>query len=227
MKRTLASSIVICLMMMACDHSPENSPEQKSQAKQSSKPGETNLESYGIKSSTIPQGLSLGDHLPDITMKTDDDQMISLADLYHEQPLVVIFYRGYWCPVCNRYLSTFAERAVELENAGAKILAITPESYDNTEKTIQNTGIDFTVISDIDGSVMTAFDVNFQVTDDYHQTIKENLNASISASNASNEAVLPIPATFVIDTNGVVIYRQFDPNYKNRASIEDILKYLP
>lgn len=160
-------------------------------------------------------------------MKSSESEEISLESLYRDKSLVVIFYRGYWCPACSRHLSEFAERAIEIENAGAQIIAVTPETYENAEKTIDNTGIDFTVISDADGSVMSAFDVLFDVTDDYNEMIEDKLNASIREINGNKDATLPVPATFIIDTKGKIVYRQFNPDYKQRASVNDILENLP
>ncbi|WP_127845829.1 peroxiredoxin-like family protein [Psychroflexus aestuariivivens] len=212
--------VSVILLIAACN---ENTPNQK---KKDTKQ-ELGIKKHGVSENSNPKGLKIGDNAPVITMKSSNSEEISLESLYRTQPLVVIFYRGYWCPVCNRHLSEFAERAVEIENAGAKIIAVTPETYENTEKTIDNTGIDFTVISDADGSVMTAFDVQFDVTDEYHSMIEEKLNASISETNANKQATLPVPATFIIDTNGRIVYKQFNPDYKQRASVNDILENLP
>lgn len=123
-------------------------------------------------------------------------------------------------------MSEFAENAKAIEAKGAKIVAVTPETYENIEKTKSQTGADFTIISDVDGAVSKAFDVNFSVTEAYQAMIQEKLNASIANTNANKKADLPVPATFIIDTNGKIIYRQFDPDYKNRASIAEILSHL-
>ncbi|WP_257667945.1 peroxiredoxin-like family protein [Parapedobacter tibetensis] len=209
-------------LIVSCQNSADN--QEKSTGSSADNP---DLTAYGIENSTHPKGLKIGDTVPDIAMQTSDLKEITIKELYNDRPLVVIFYRGYWCPVCNKHLSEFAARAAEIENAGARIIAVTPESYDKADITIEKTGMDFTVISDIDGSVMKAFDVQFDVTEDYHTMIEDELNASITETNASKSAVLPVPATFIIDTNGKVVYRQFNPDYKERASIDDILNNLP
>jgi peroxiredoxin len=214
------------LLIAACSDNKSNQKEndQKTDTSTSQK---LDLTQFGINKNSKPKGLSVGDHVPMITMMSSNSEEISLESLYREQPLVVIFYRGYWCPVCSQHLSEFAERAIEIEKAGAQIIAVTPETYENTEKTVNKTGVDFTIISDADGSVMKAFDVQFDVTDDYYEMIEANLHASIRETNANNQASLPVPATFIIDTNGKLVYTQFNPDYKQRASVDDILKNLP
>lgn len=183
--------------------------------------------SLGMETNTIPKGLIVGDEAPNISMTTSENKTVTLKYFYEKQPIVVIFYRGYWCPICNKYLSEFAVKAASIENAGAKIIAISSESYENASKTIENNKIGFTVISDFDGSIMEAFDVKFDVTKEYQEMIQDKLGVSVSETNANKESVLPVPATFIIDKNGKIVYKQFDPNYKNRASVQDILAHLP
>ena len=83
------------------------------------------------------------------------------------------------------------------------------------------------MILDKDESLMQAFDVDFEVTNGYHKKIKTFLFADIAKNNNKETAKLPVPATFIIDQSGTISYRQFDLNYKNRASIKEIVKNLP
>lgn len=183
--------------------------------------------SLGIDETAIPKGLYVGDDAPKLNFTTTDNKKETLASYYGKQPVVIIFYRGYWCPVCNKHLTEFAEKAKQIEAAGAKLIAISSESYDNVAKTKEQTGANFTIISDADGSITKAFDVNFKVTDEYQAMIQDKLKASIIETNANKQADLPVPATFIIDKNGKIVYKQFNPDYKDRASVEDILKNLP
>jgi len=181
----------------------------------------------GMDTTLIPKGLNVGDKAPEITFTTVYNKKETLASYYEKQPVVIIFYRGYWCPVCNKHLTEFAEKAKEIEAAGAKLIAISSESYDNVAKTKEQTGANFTIISDADGSIRKAFDVNFKVTEEYQAMIQDKLKASIAETNANKQAELPVPATFIIDKSGKIVYKQFNPDYKVRASVEDILNNLP
>lgn len=183
--------------------------------------------SLGMKDTYIPKGLNIGDDAPKLNFTTADNKKATLQSYYKKQPVVIIFYRGYWCPVCNKHLSEFAQKAKQIETAGAKLIAISSESYDNVAKTKEQTGANFTIISDTDGSIRKAFDVNFKVTEEYHAMIQDKLKASIAETNANKQAELPVPATFIIDKSGKIVYKQFNPNYKIRASVEDILNNLP
>ncbi|UNY98645.1 AhpC/TSA family protein [Zhouia spongiae] len=182
---------------------------------------------FGMESIDVPTGLNVGDLAPDVMMLLADGQKVALKDLYSKQPVVLIFYRGYWCPVCNRYLAKFAKDAHKIEELGAKIIAVTPQDYDNIDKTAEKNETNFTIVSDRDETIMKVFDVDYRVTDNYQQKVLKGLNTSIAGTNASNEAVLPVPATYIIDQSGKIVYKQFDPDYRNRASVDEILAHLP
>lgn len=183
--------------------------------------------SIGMDTTSIPKGINVGDNAPEIMFTTDQNKKETLASYYEKHPVVIIFYRGYWCPVCNKHLTEFAEKAKEIGAAGAKLIAISSESYDNVAKTKEQTGANFTIISDVDGSISQAFDVNFKVTSAYQAMIQDKLKASIAETNENKQAELPVPATFIIDKLGKIVYKHFNPSYKVRASVEDILNNLP
>ncbi len=186
---------------------------------------EIDYASYGMKATDAPKGLAKGTKAPEVNL-TIDGQSTALASLYKDQKVALIFYRGYWCPACNKHLSEFAERAKELEEKGIKLIAITPEAQEGVEKTKERIKANFTIVSDTDGSLQEAFDVDYDVTESYLGKVQEKLNVAISENNANGKGQLPVPATYLIDTNGTIVFAHFDPNYSKRASIDDILAAL-
>lgn len=216
-------SFLILISITAC----KNESKPSKVKKESKATVQNDNTKFGIDTSSNPQGLAVGTIVPNVTLNLDDGTSQNLADMYKKQTVVLFFYRAYWCPVCNKHLSAFAKEAGKLKDKGVKLIAVTPESYDNVAKTRKQTGIKFTVVSDADDSILKAFKVDFKVTDSYQQMIQDRLNASIAKTNANGEAVLPVPATFIIDKTGTIVYRQFDPDYKNRAGVADILAHLP
>lgn len=224
--------LALLLVLAACKQEQKQKDEEKETVSEQEttetvdKPA-VDYAKLGMDTGDIPEGLEEGDPAPVVTFVSEDGESIALEDLYKDQPVVVLFYRGYWCPVCNKYLSDFATKAKQIEDEGAMLVAVTPESYDNVAKTVENTGADFTIFSDADGQIIEAFDVDFDVTEDYQNLIEEKLGASIAEGNASGDAVLPVPATFIINTDGQVVFRQFNPDYTQRASVEEIIEHLP
>lgn len=226
--KNLLFTMLIATALISCkkEVKEETQPETVVTETQTADPA-IDYASLGIEQTAIPKGLNVGDYAPELTLTTAENKKETLASYYGKQPVVVIFYRGYWCPVCNKHLTEFAEKAKEIEATGTKLIAISSESYENVAKTKEQTGANFTIISDADGSIMKAFGVDFKVTEEYQAMIQDKLNASIKETNANKQAELPVPATFVIDKSGKIVYKQFNPDYKIRASVEDILNNLP
>lgn len=173
-----------------------------------------------------PEGLKTGMKAPDFTLKAPDGQVIKLSEELKKQPVVLMFYRGQWCPVCTRYLAGFQETAPQIAAKGARVIAVTLETNDNIAKTIEKTKIDFTVLSDENSSVMNDYKVLFSVTDAYQDRIRKGKEVDIAFNNGKTVAQLPVPATYVIGQDGVIKFVQFDLNYKNRASVNDIIQQL-
>lgn len=225
--KKLMIAIFVATAIVSCKKQAKEEIQPKTPKEAITKELSIDYASIGMDTTSIPRGLNVGDNAPEITFTTAENKKETLASYYQKQPVVIIFYRGYWCPVCNKHLTEFAQKAKEIEAAGAKLIAITSESYDNVAKTKKQTGANFTIISDADGSIRKSFDVNFKVTEDYQAMIQDKLKASIAKTNANKQAELPVPATFIIDKSGKIVYKQFNPDYKVRASVEDILNNLP
>lgn len=219
--------------MQACNAPEKTNTETKSSKKTEMKQEETPDTSQDERWQKIgydlekgrPVGLEVGMKAPGFEAKDKDGNTINLKKELAKQPVVLIFYRGQWCPVCIRYLAEFQEGIPKINAKGAKVIGIAPETPDNIEKTIEKTKIDFSIVQD-DGGIMNDYKVLFSVTEDYQDKIREKLNSDIARNNGKTVAQLPVPATYVIGQDGTIKYAQFDLNYKNRASVEDILKHI-
>lgn len=188
---------------------------------------QTSPTKYGIDTNfTLPLGIPVDTLAPRINTVSITGQKMDTDELIKKGPVVVIFYRGEWCPVCNKYLSELNESLPQIIAKGATVLVISPELAENALKTKEATKSDFVFISDTSLQIEKDYDVLFDVTKKYSKKIKTLLRSDIAENNGKKNAQLPVPATYIIDGNGRIIYKQFDYNYKNRASAEDILKML-
>ena len=109
---------------------------------------------------------------------------------------------------------------------GAQLIAISPELSQNADEFASNTSTEFPIISDPTNTIMNAFDVTFKATDAYSDRIMNRYEVSIADNNGSEEAFLPVPATYIIQPDGTINYVHFDLNYRRRASVKDILSNL-
>lgn len=185
------------------------------------------LKKFGIVDPVAPVGLKVGTHAPNFKGIDQNGYSIELNSMLKTGPVVVIFYRGYWCPYCSRTLKSYADSIKYVTDKGAWFIAVTPETTEGVAKTIEKTNIKFSVLSDSQEKIMEAFDVAFNVTKDYSKKIRLFKRVSIAENNAQKEARLPIPATYIIDKSGKIVFRHFEYDFRKRASIGAILTNLP
>lgn len=172
-----------------------------------------------------PEGLFINSKAYDFKAKDQSGNEVSLRDLRKKSRIVVVFYRGYWSPYCNRELKRFEDSLQLIKDRNATVVAITPEGADGIAKTIENTKAEFPIIFDEDMKIAKAYQVAFRVDD---ATVQRSKNAGIDmlANNHQKEAWLPVPAVYIVNSDGAVTYRFFDEDYRKRASVRDILAAL-
>ena len=185
------------------------------------------LAKYGVDTSfVVPNGLEVGDIAPQFSVSDVSGLRVDLAELREKGTVVILFYRGQWCPVCSRYLNNLNDSINLINEQGATVIAIGPETIDNALKTQKNTKSKFSFIADTSLQIHRSYDVLFHVTRKYQMKIKNFLRTDIAHNNGSDKAMLPVPATFVISREGKIVFKQFNYNYKDRASVKSILQHL-
>lgn len=172
-----------------------------------------------------PEGLKVGDAAPEFSGTDQNGKKISLKDALKNGDVVVLFYRGQWCPYCNKQLSHFSDSLQLLTAKGATLLAITPETAENVKRTVAKTKTSFPVIEDEGLAIMKSYKVSFAV-DEKTVTKYKGYGIDFDKANGSNGANLPVPATYIIGKDGKIKYVFFNTDYKKRASVQDILNNL-
>ncbi len=174
-----------------------------------------------------PEGLFLKSRAPEFRGKDQTGNEISLRDLRKKGKVVLVFYRGYWCPYCNKELRRLEDSLQLIRAKGASLVAITPEQAQGVTQTIAKTKADFPILSDQDGKIMRQYDVAFQV-DDKTVTRYKSFDIDLAGNNNQKpDAVfLPVPAVYIIDQDGNITYRYFEPDYRKRPSVREILENL-
>jgi len=174
----------------------------------------------------IPKGLQIGAKAPEFFGTSVDGKKINSKEVLNKKKIVLIFYRGKWCPVCNRYLSNLSDSLEDIEKKGAKVIVVGPETFENAEKTVDKTKASFVLLPDTDLTILKNYDVLFYVTKKYQAKIKTFLLTDIAKNNNQEEAILPVPATYIIEKDGIIKWRQFDYDYSKRATVKDIIENL-
>ncbi len=173
-----------------------------------------------------PEGLFINSKAPDFKLKDQNGMEVNLKDLRKKGPVVVLFYRGNWCPYCNKELKRFQDSLQLITGKGATLVAITPEASEGVAKTIEKTGATFPILYDADLKVSKGYAVTYDVDEKITARYKNFGNDLLEINKQKGKAVLPVPAVYVINRDGAVTYRFFDADYKKRPSVKEILDEL-
>jgi peroxiredoxin len=173
----------------------------------------------------VPAGLKEGDKAPAFSGYDQTGKSTESAKLLQNGPMVLFFYRGNWCPYCNKTLKNYSDSLKIITDQGFSVVAITPESIENVETTVKMNNISYTVIYDCQEKIMSDFGVMFRVTDEYKDKLKAK-NIDLVKFNGRPEAHLPVPATYIINREGIIVAAWFDPDYRHRAPVTWMLRNL-
>jgi peroxiredoxin len=163
-----------------------------------------------------PYGVPIGTRVPSFTLPDSNGTSVDLADRLQQGPVVLSFYRGDWCPFCNLELRALQARLADLQALGASLLAISPQAVDRSIALVTEADLQFDVLSDLDQSVIAAYNLRYEIDDDSRDLFENVFANEISKHNADGTWRLPIPATFVLDTEGIVRHSYVSADYRTR-----------
>lgn len=171
-------------------------------------------------------GLKNGAQAPEFTAKDNSGKTLDLRALLKEHKSVVLFfYRGQWCPYCNKHIQQLQDSLQLLTAKGAYVIGVTPETGENINKTIEKTHASFSIVQDKGYAIMKAYDVNYTVDPNLYAKLK-GYGIDLEKGNGNTDHVLPVPATYVINSSGKIVFVHFDKDYTKRPSISLIAKSL-
>lgn len=159
--------------------------------------------------------LLIGAAVPDTRLETADGKVFRLRQEVKDKPTVIIFYRGGWCPFCNRHLAGLQKIESRLVNLGYQILAISPDRPAKLTASSEAARISYTLLSDRKMKAAQAFGIAFKLN---QPTLKMLANYNIDIEDASGEIhhQLPVPAVFVVGKDGKIGFTYVNPDYKVR-----------
>jgi len=173
-----------------------------------------------------PEGLFINSKAPDFKANDQYGNEIRLKDVLKDSLVVLVFYRGQWCPYCNRQLKKLEDSLQLINEKGARLIAITPEKPEFISKTIEKTKASYPLLYDKEMKIMKAYAVSFEVDE---RTVSRYKNADIDLTEANGQkdkVYLPIPAVYIISKEGSILYRFFDADYKKRPTVKEIIDNL-
>lgn len=178
-----------------------------------------------IASGQAERALKAGDRAPDFSLTDAEGNAVSLAELLAKGPLVLTFYRGVWCPYCNLDLKALEAASGEIRARGASLAAVSQQTAPNSRKAQRVEGLGFPILADPGGQVGDAFGLRFQIPE-YLKAIYLQLRVDLAVINGEASWTLPMPARYVIGTDGVIAYAEVNPDYTRRPDPSELLPVL-
>ena len=178
-----------------------------------------------IASGQAQRALKAGDRMPEFTLRDPDGQPVSSRELLARGPLVISFYRGVWCPYCNLELQALQSELAEIAARGASLVAISPQTAANSRKSQRDNKLGFPILSDSKSDVANAFGIRFALPDHLVEVYKSFKN-DLPAFNDDPSWVLPMPARYVIGSDGIIAYAEVNPDYTQRPDPTELLPVL-
>ena len=177
------------------------------------------------KSGMVAKAKSKGDQFVDFTLPNINGDKVKLSDKLKKGPVILTFYRGGWCPYCNIQLKAYQDHLEEFEAAGGQLIAVSPESSDSANTTVDKNEIKYEILSDNLNKVARNYGLAFKLSEELKNVyLKFGLDLEKNQGNDSWE--LPVPATYVINQDGKIVYSFLNVDYVQRAQPKDIIKAL-
>lgn len=179
--------------------------------------------SFGLTQTFAQTGLTAGMDAPTFAAKDNTGKTLDLKALLKKHSAVVLmFYRGQWCPYCNKHLQQLQDSLQLLTAKNVYVIAVTPETTEAIGKTVAKTKASFSLIHDDGYKIMKDYKVDY-VMDQAMVTKYKGYGVDLEANNGNTDHMLPVPATYIIDKKGKITYVHFNKDYTKRLAVSTIL----
>jgi peroxiredoxin len=169
--------------------------------------------------------LKAGDTMPDFELPNQHGERRRLSDYLAKSPVVLNIYRGGWCPYCNMETKALHDVLPEIESRGARLVGMAPETPDKAMSTAERHGIAIDILSDAGNKVAEKMGLVFELPESL-RPIYEKLGIDLPAYNGDDSFKLPVPATYIIDQDGVIIHDFVNADYTVRLEPSEIVAKL-
>jgi peroxiredoxin len=164
----------------------------------------------------------LGNHLPDVAVRTMDGRSTPLSEVVAHKPAVLVFYRGGWCPCCNLQLSGLRLIEKDVQASGYQVIAISPDRPEELLKTLGRDHLNYTLVSDSTAAAIEAFGIACKVDDEMTARYRAN-GIDLDQYSGEMHHILPVPAVYIVDGDGTLQFSYVHPDYRVRLPAEVVL----
>lgn len=178
-----------------------------------------------IAAGIAEKSLKKGDRMPEFNLPTIHGEMVSSKELLKKGMLVVSFTRGSWCPYCNLEISALQKVYPEIKKLGAELVSISPSRQEKYSEMETKHSLTFNLLSDEGNEVARKFGLVFELDEELKPLYKK-MGIDIPEHNGDESFELPIPATYIVNQSGEIIYSYVNPDYTKRAEPSKIVEFL-
>lgn len=175
-------------------------------------------------SDILQSAINIGDEAPNFTLKNATGISVTLKEELEKGPVVLTWYRGGWCPYCNMTLNALQDELPNFKANGASLIALSPELPDKSMTTAEKNELEFEVLSDVGNVVADSYGIVFELIEPVAESYNKSFNLVTFNGDDSNK--LPLAASYIIDTDGTVVYAFLDPDYRNRSEPRELTNIL-
>jgi len=178
-----------------------------------------------VSSQLAQRALKAGDHAPQFELPDGDGMRWRLENMLRGRPLVILFYRGRWCAYCNTQLAAMQAIHQQIAQAGASLIAISPQTQKHTYMTRDMHKLRFPVLSDEGNQVARKFGLVYRLSPEL-QTVYESIMTKLPGYNGDQSWELPLAATYLIQPDGKITWARVDADWRQRPEPEELLRIL-
>ncbi|MEO1053011.1 MAG: peroxiredoxin-like family protein [Bacteroidota bacterium] len=170
--------------------------------------------------------LKVGDKAPVFELPNQNGQLISSEQLLKNGPLIITFYRGIWCPYCNTDLAYLKRYEDQVKDMGATMVSISPQTSNFNLQIIEQQRLGFDLLSDAQNDIAAAFGLRWEMVDPLRSLYNDNFRVSLPSYNGDDSWTLPVPARFIIETDGIIKYAEYSIDYTKRPNPDVLINEL-
>ncbi|MDR2284219.1 MAG: AhpC/TSA family protein [Sphingobacterium sp.] len=167
----------------------------------------------------------VGQTFPEFRLPNTNDEHVALKDILKNGKVVIAFFRGSWCPYCNLELKALQENLKGITDKQATLVAISPQTIAHNVSMKTDCQLEYELLTDKDNILAKEIGINFGLQE-YVIPTYQGLGIDLSIYNGNSNNELPMPAVFLLDTDGTILYKFVEENYMQRVDIEELIGNL-
>ncbi|MFG1501488.1 peroxiredoxin-like family protein [Halobacteriovorax sp. XZX-3] len=221
---SILSALILTLSSFAETSLQDRLNERKEKANKKRSVEVTKVMDEALKhlkdSGIVEESVKKGTKVPSFKIGGKD-----ISEYYKDGNIIVSFYRGSWCPYCMIQLKEYQKYYEEIQNKGAKLIVLAPDTKKEIAKTKRNHKLNFPIYSDVDNKIAKKFGLAFKLEESL-KAVYSKFGIDIEKNQGNDKFELPLPGTYIINKEGQIIYAFADADYTKRADPKDLLQYL-